>query len=241
MEEKIKLFICDDSVESIESIKEEIRRYPNFKRMMEISEFYNGGELLKRCSAEPPHAVFLDIDMPNLNGFEVAERLQENNKEILIVFVTSYEDRVYQSWTYQPFWFVRKSHLEDFNTVLPRLFEKLEHMKSSQDNKVKFLLKNRVVSIDLNSLMYVESCGHEISLYYVSGERERFRCKISDAENQLAPHGVLRIQKGILANVRFISRVTSREIVLTDNRSFPVSRDRTADVKTAFADYMRGL
>ena len=59
--------------------------------------------------------------MPELDGFEVAEKLQSSKKNALIIFITSHEDKVYQSWKYQPFWFVRKSHMEDLNVVFPLL------------------------------------------------------------------------------------------------------------------------
>ena len=75
----------------------------------------------------------------------------------------------------------------------------------------------------------------------VFGNETTFRCKIAYAEEQLLPYYILRIQKGILINCRFIAKVTSRNVILSNGHSFKIGRDRVDDVRKQFQNYMRSL
>ena len=239
MKKKIKFYICDDDNNALEKTKHILNLHVSDKYDYLIFTFQNGEDLLNYCEKNCPDVVFLDIDMPTMTGFEVAERLQTIKKNVLIIFITSYEDKVYQSWEYQPFWFVRKNHIEDLNIVLPKLFAKMEQMQ--KETVVKLVSNNSVTELDLDNVVYIESYKHDIILHDKNGGKATFRCRISDAEAQLLDHYIVRIQKGILVNLRFVSRVTSRNILLTDGSVLSLGRDRIEDVKNKFMLYVRGM
>lgn len=237
----IKLFVCDDDEKAVKVLQERITKYLGSSIVYDVKTFYDGESLVKHCMKDCPDAVFLDIDMPNLNGFEVSSELQSINERVFIVFVTSHEDKVYQSWSYNPFWFVRKTHLEDLNIVLPKLLARITKEKSKNTSIVNLSVSNRIVPIDLNEVMYIEAFDHDINIVSTDGNVSTFRCKLSDAEAQLLTYDIIRIQKGVLVNLKFISRVTSREVTMTNNMMFSLGRDRVADVKKKFSEYMRRL
>ena len=125
MIDMLNIYVSDDDVAFIEIVTAAITRILNNICGFQISTFDNGEDLLEECNNRCPDVVFLDIDMPFIDGFKVAEILQKHQINTLIVFVTSHEDKVYQSWTYQPFWFVRKSHLGDLEIVISKLLSKI--------------------------------------------------------------------------------------------------------------------
>lgn len=239
MKTKISIYICDDDKNSIIRIEKFLYHFFINECEYKITSFQSGEDLLSECNKYCPDVVFLDIDMPNMTGFEVAEHLQAIKKDLLIIFITNYEDKVYQSWVYQPFWFIRKNHIEDLNIVLPKLLAKIE--RGRKDSKVKLILNNSIAELDLNSIIYIESLKHDIVLNNINGEKTVFRCRISDAEAQLSEYYVVRIQKGILVNLRFVLRVTSRQILLTNGLVLSLSRDRVEHVKNKFMFYLREI
>lgn len=241
MNEGFKLFICDDNENAVEELHRRAVKNLSGTISYEIKHFYDGESLLKHCGKEFPDAVLLDIDMPNINGFEVSCELQRINERIFIVFVTSYEDKVYQSWSYSPFWFVRKTHLDDLNVVLPKLLLKLEKERARNTSVVNFFVGNRVIALDVNEIMYIEAFDHEINIVFKDGKTDTYRSRLSDAENQLSTYDIIRVQKGILVNLRFVSKVTSREITLTDSTSFSLGRHLVSDVRNRFYNYMRSV
>jgi len=125
MKKEVQIYICDDNQFFLEEIEQRTRLLIGKNRFLNIQTFNTGRELIKSWNEAFADVVFLDIDMPELNGFEVAERLQKIKKNVLIIFITSHEDKVYQSWKYQPFWFVRKSHIDDLDVCFRAFLQKL--------------------------------------------------------------------------------------------------------------------
>ena len=238
MKNKIITYLCDDNKSFVDDIAKRIKTILSNDREVEIVKFIDGKSLILQWNKQFADVVFLDIDMPELDGFEVAEKLQSSKKNALIIFITSHEDKVYQSWKYQPFWFVRKSHMEDLNVVFPRLLAKIDAEYEKENNFFNLYGENSVVELDINSLMYIESYRHNIIIHYKNNNQE-VRCKISNAEEQLLGKNIIRVQKGFLVNCRFISKITSRDVILTNGYSIHLSRDRLSFVKDEFQRFLR--
>lgn len=95
-----------------------------------VGEFYNGNKFLKSLSKLKPDVVFLDIEMPEINGIEIAEKVEEFNENIQIVFLTSYEKYAMEAFK-----------VNTINYILKPL------TKEMLDVTVKRLLKYRKKSI----------------------------------------------------------------------------------------------
>ena len=239
MRDNLKFYICDDNIDFADRIKKEINLYMDDRRDYETVVFNSGVALLKQFDKQVADVVLLDIDMPEMDGFEVASLLQKRKEDILILFVTSHEDKVYQSYDYHPFWFIRKSHMHDLQVVIPKLLRKID--VEEERKRLTFNLKavNCVVEIDINTVIYIESYKNDIIIQdRVSGEK-RVRCKITDAEKQLYPLNIIRIQNGILVNCRYISKITSREVILTDGTHFGLSRSKINFVREEYQNFIR--
>lgn len=239
MRDNLKFYICDDNSDFADRIKKEIDLYMNNKRNYETVVFNSGVVLLKQFDKQVADVVLLDIDMPEMNGFEVASLLQKRKEDILILFVTSHEDKVYQSYDYHPFWFIRKSHMHDLQVVIPKLLRKIDVEEERKRLTFNLKAENCVVEIDINTVIYIESYKNDIIIRdRVSGEKQ-VRCKITDVEKQLYPLNIIRIQNGILVNCRYISKITSREVILTDGTHFGLSRSKIDFVREEYQNFIR--
>lgn len=239
MKDNLKFYICDDENKYVSIIKNKLYEHLEGARKYETFVFNSGEELLKSFRIQPVDAVFLDIDMPKMNGFETALLLQKLEKDILIVFVTSHEDKVYQSYEYHPFWFVRKSHMNDFEIVLKNLIEKIDVEEEKRYFIYEFKTENRTVELDINTLMYITSYKNNLIIKDKNTGEIKIRCKIEEAEKQLYPLNIIRIQKGVLVNCRYISNITSREVVLTNGDSFNLSRKKVDFVKEEYQNFIK--
>ena len=239
MRDNLKFYICDDNSDFANKIKAEIDLYMDGRRNYETVVFHNGTALLKQFDKEFADVVLLDIDMPEMNGFEVASLLQKRKEDILILFVTSHEDKVYQSYDYHPFWFIRKSHMHDLRVVIPKLLRKIDAEEERKRLTFNLKTENCVVELDINTTIYIESYKNDIIIRdRVAGEKQ-IRCKITDAEKQLYPLNIIRIQNGILVNCRYISKITSREVILTDGTHLGLSRSKIDFVREEYQNYIR--
>lgn len=240
MKNDVVIFLCDDNHVFIDIIQTKIKDILTSKqRSYKIYDFSTGETLIKAFSHSEPDVIFLDIDMPHMTGFEAAERLQKIKPSVNIVFITSHEDKVFQSYEFHPFWFVRKSHLEDLVIVLDKLISKIDAENAMEQKFTKLISENKTIEIDITKVIYIQAYKHYIIIKHLDGSEKQIRCKISDAERQLLAYDFIRIQNSIIVNCRFITKVTSKMIVLQDKDEFSVSRDRSEHVKATYQKFMR--
>ena len=237
--DKIRFYVCDDQQEFIDEIKKQMRAVTDGGINYETKDFTDGAELIEYYAQKRADAVLIDINMPNMNGFSVAEKLYELDPDVLIVFVTSHEDMVFRSFEYRPVGFVRKSHPDDLEFVMPRLLNKIDSVRKKHDGRFEFKTNSSSLRLDVNTLMYIEAVGHNICIKSNGSDDIMTRCRISDAYDQVYPLHMIRINSGIIVNCRFISKITSRELVLTDGTRLNVSRSRLDNVRAEFQKYIR--
>ena len=116
----INILICDDCQEDLMALRQNIERF--FFNLPDtydyhIDSFSLGTELLKKYNENLYQIVFLDIEMPEINGLEVAKKLRENNNSLFIIFVSSYDQFMKDSFEVQPYQYLenikgKKNYLE---------------------------------------------------------------------------------------------------------------------------------
>ena len=116
MDKKILLIgICDDEKEALnqiaESIKESIREM-ELPIHTKCRLFLNGEGMYQAIEKDAFDLLFVDIEMPGLNGFQLVKKISMRRKMPCLVFVSAYESFVFDSQEYMPLWFVRKSSLK---------------------------------------------------------------------------------------------------------------------------------
>ena len=104
----IKISICDDSPVYLEKLRDKITSIMERCRVRcSVSLFPSGKEFLKQHTEIPFDVVFLDIKMPDMDGFKVAERIRKTSENTVIIFVTTEDSMVYDSFSFQPFDFIQ--------------------------------------------------------------------------------------------------------------------------------------
>ena len=239
MKNEITIYLCDDNQNFIEEITQRTYSLIGSSRTLNIKAFNDGRALLTQWNEEFADVVFLDIDMPTITGFEVAEELQKSKRDTVIIFITSHEDKVYQSWEFHPFWFVRKNHMHDLRVVIPKLLRKIDSEEERQRLTFNLKAENKTIEIDINTVIYIESYKNDIIILDRVFGKKQIRCKIADAEKQLYPLNFIRIQNGFLVNCRYISKITSREVILTEGTHLGLSRSKIDYARKEYQNFIR--
>lgn len=202
----------------------------------EIVSAHTGVEALREITCRPTDVLFLDIDMPEKDGFSVAEELSAMPSKPLIIFLSGMEDLVYQSFAFQPFWFLRKTHLEE----LPQVTEKMLQLLNSRQIHYTVTMNGSSTRIPITEIVYFESQGHYIVVHY-NEKSLRFKARMSDIETALSKYFFVRCHVGYLLNCRFVQICSRTSVTLTDGTVLPVSRAKAEETQTAFMAYMRSL
>ena len=103
----MKIYLCDDEKKILEDMKQMVQQC---QKNCEVNTYTSGMELVKSLKEAVCDILLLDIDMPGLSGMDIAKWLVNLEKKPLLIFVTSHDELVYESFQYHPFGFIRKDY-----------------------------------------------------------------------------------------------------------------------------------
>lgn len=228
--------VCDDEEGILDYMSEKIKA--ELGRLNAETELFSASDpfvLLERVKTEPPDVLFLDIDMPKLGGMDIARYITENNIGTLLVFVTSHDALVYESFQYRPFAFVRKSCFDnEIGAVLERLTAELQKSGDS----FSFKTGSGLFRIKLCDILYFESDGNYIELHSTD-DTYKFRGTIASVESELTGKSFIRIHKGFIVNLSHVFALRGDDLKLDSGDILPIGRSNKETIKRALMRYMR--
>lgn len=178
--------------------------------------------------------VFLDIDMPGLDGISLAKLLTAQEPAPAILFLSNKDELVFRALQVRPLRFLRKTYFEaEIDDAVGAV---LRHLQRSAN--VVFQDGKDLYQFPLEDIRYAEVLNQTLTVV-LAQERVSFRYTISAAEELLAPAGFLRIHKSYLVNYRAIARIQKDHVLLTDGQRLPLSKHRYQDVISRFMAYHR--
>ncbi|MFA5659716.1 MAG: response regulator, partial [Oscillospiraceae bacterium] len=141
----VKIAVCDDSEQFNKSLCDEISAHFSDEGVeTSLYVFTNPFELLEQSTSVAFDILFLDIDMPAIDGIKTAERLRQQNDYITIIFITNRDDLVFEAIKFKPFRFIRKERLED---ELDEAFKALISSIKTKSLTREFSVSNGTVSL----------------------------------------------------------------------------------------------
>lgn len=242
----MRIAVCDDNREILLFLKPTLNTlFRQYTTDFEIFCFISGKALLEAHKRNNFDVIFLDIDMPNLTGFDVAKTIREEFSKCYIIFITSHSELVYDSFDFQPFDFIRKNSRESLIKSLNHSVKRLIfHTKQNETFTFEDeFSRNHIVPI--RNIIYLESEKHYIN-FFVSGEAIPFRMRatIKDCEIKFEKYDFIRIHKSYIVNLRYVDFVdkSNDEIGLkTINKKLPMSRNLKKEVIEKHMLYLRNL
>jgi len=228
----MNIYICDDEEKILQDIIEVVKECSPGGV---IHSFTKATELIPEIQKEKADLLLLDIDMPDMNGLDVARTISELKKRPILIFVTSHDELVYESFKYHPFGFVRKRF---FKEELPKMLQDCIEELERENKNFCFRADGKDVRLLMSDIIYMESEANYIKVYTKDSEY-RFRSTMTAMENSLKPYGFMRIHKGFLVNQDMVVMIGSDEIKLLDDRKLPVGKTYIDSVKKQWMRYMR--
>ncbi|MGD0435787.1 MAG: protein kinase [Bryobacteraceae bacterium] len=204
-----------------------------------VAECANGFEAVKAIAEHKPDLVFLDVQMPKLDGFEVLELIE---REVAVIFVTAYDQYAMKAFdAHAVDYLLKPFSLERFEKAVERARERLgnklpppaelaREARPPQQALQRIVVKDgaRVHIIPVDALDYAEAQDDYVSLHS-HGKGYLKQQTISSLEAALDPQKFVRIHRSILVNLERVAKIEpyakdSRVAVLSDGTQLPVSR-----------------
>ncbi len=209
----MQIAICDDEKIVQDMLAEKILKlYPE----TDILLFCSGKELL--LSDVEPDILFLDIQMPDIDGMDTAREFRAKNKHTILIFVTAMEEYVFQAFDVGAFHYIVKPFTDEkFDSVLRNAVEQFqslsnnvtrmsEYMQRVKDEGKSFMVKvgGTATKILLDDIVYAEVFNRKVTIHTMKEDIEYYG-KLSDLEKK-AGDSFFRTHRAYLVNLKYVTK-----------------------------------
>lgn len=234
----INIAICDDEKMQVELLEKYVNSWAKINnKKINIKKFYTGDAFHfnwsedKRCEI-----LLLDIEMPGINGVELARRIREEDEIINIIFVTAITDHIGEGYDVSAINYLIKPIKEE------KLHECLDIAINKIPKEANWILieeDGEIIRIKETDILFVESFSHRVEINTLD-ENYTIRKNIGVMEKELNEDLFIRCHRSYIVSLLHIKTIGRDEIQLDNGEIIPLSRRRYKDVNMKFINYFRG-
>jgi len=209
MKSIIKTLIVDDELYSRDELKHLLQEFPSINI---VGEAESGEAAVMKSLQLQPDVVFLDVEMPKMNGMAAAKALMELKKVPLIVFATAYPQFAAEAFRYDAIDYLLKPYDEDqLQETIQRIEKKLanndEGETGKRSGKLPVEAEGEIFYLEPADILYIYRDEKITKLITKTGEFET-KTPLKELENRLVAFDFFRIHKSYLVNLSYVSKLT---------------------------------
>lgn len=227
----LMIIIIDDDIKMSKKIKDELFAY-------HISDVVTFTSTLD-CSLEKIKSadlIFLDIEMPDENGLDFAKRIRKEDPNKKIIFISSHEEYVFDSFEVQPFFFIRKVNLvSDFKRAIET------YLKEVERNKKYLIIKysGELKKVQFNEILFIEKYKDHTILHLCKDKSIQVSQPLKSFVNELNDSFVI-INRSMVINLYHLIEIENIFAVMSNGVKLEISRRKRGIVKETLFKYVRG-
>ncbi|WP_397445174.1 LytR/AlgR family response regulator transcription factor [Polaribacter sp. R77954] len=232
----ITAIIIDDEQDAIESLTWEINMF--CKDIKIVDSFTNPEEAISAVNYLKPDCVFLDIEMPKIDGFQLLSHLKYRDFDLVIT--TAYDNYALKAFKENAIDYLLKPIDND---DLIQVVEKIKKNKlnkqlgfsvkdllptiEKKNKKIAIPLSGKVVFLNIEEVVYCKSDGNYTTLFLLDGTSYLYSKKIKDVYELLNTEDIVRVHQSYLVNMNFVKEYVKNEgyyLILENTKTIPVSK-----------------
>lgn len=240
---KTKAIILDDEISSIETLSWKLAHY--CPEVEVVATFEDPLEAIEHLRQSPPDLLFLDIEMPMLNGFDVLDELG-SQLTFEVIFITAYDQFGIQAVRSSALDYLLKpvqnkelqEAIERYHTrqatmgskgKIPGLLQNIEAMRSGRQPKIALATKESIEFVDPDDIILCTSDSNYTMVYLQDGRKKLLSKTLKDIEQMLLPHQFFRPHHSHLINLNRVKKIIRGDggyLVMTNKMEVPISKNR---------------
>ncbi|MCR4952202.1 MAG: LytTR family DNA-binding domain-containing protein [Solobacterium sp.] len=181
-------------------------------------------------------AVFLDIEMPAHSGLEIAKKLHDMNKNLIVVFVTSHSELMIQAFGLNVLAFVEKQSLSD---TLPSVLNCIEKELAQKKTLIAETKESGITSFEFKKILFCQVTGRKIYLYTEDGVRHQIlHTSFQEFYDKFEKTRFITIDRSTFVNVEKIEQISKEYLTVKSyNKPLYFSKARQKELVRAFINY----
>lgn len=234
----IKVAIVDDNGEDQNTLQDCLQRFSiESERSFEVKVYNNAVDFLEGYDASAD-IIFMDIEMPQIDGMRAAKKIRELDKEVVIIFVTNFVQYAMNGYEVNAFDFILKPiRYTNFIMMLKRVVNVLEHKR--KDYSVNLFLKNGMARVYVSDIVYIEVINHEVIFHMVQREEIKLRGTLTSWAEKLSDKHFVLCNSCYLINLKYVQNINKDEVSV-GGYTLKISQSKRKDFLVEVAKYFGG-
>ncbi|MDO1513092.1 LytTR family DNA-binding domain-containing protein [Maribacter confluentis] len=238
----LQAVIVDDEIKALQSLTWELTNFSDEIKV--VASFTNPHDALNYLEKHTPDCLFLDIEMPTMDGFQFIKKL--TNKNFPVVITTAYNQYALKAIKSEALDYLLKpidtDDLEETITKIKKFnnknfsMEKLEmallnfNSKASH-NRITLNTDGKLLFLESDEILYAESDGNYSTIFLSDGQKIVLTKKLKEVNEILPDDSFFRIHNSYIVNLNKIKEFlkTDGYVILKSNHKIPVSRQKKSD------------
>lgn len=220
-----------------------------FPEIQEVEQFTDSMEAVETFRANTPDLLFLDIEMPQLNGFDVLNRLMP--QRLRVIFVTAYDKYAVRAFRYSAIDYLLKPiDVEEFKKAVQKALAEAPVQSDQVDlccavrgmdalpDRLAISSQDGLQIIDTNDILHCESESNYTKIFMRNNQKILVSRTLKDLEELLDNEVFFRLHHSHLVNLRSVRRYLrgeGGEVILENNAQVPVARSKKEEFLRRFA------
>lgn len=215
---KIRAVIVDDEPLARRGIRQLLAVHEDVEV---VGEARNGREAAEMLPLIGPDLVFLDVQMPEVNGFDLLEQIAPGSRPE-VIFITAYDTFAVRAFEERALdYLVKPIHASRFDEALARARGRLR----SRKRRLVIPTSDGDLVLDLSEVIWIEAEDYYAAIH---GRERRYlvRESLASLESRLNPTRFVRIHRSAIVNLDYVRQIGESSVLLRNGSELPVSRRR---------------
>lgn len=237
----IHIQLCDDSKEQCDLLNYYLSKYKiemaidlewyiecSSKKMIDQLSVVNDQNLLSKMDL-----FILDVEMPEVNGLELAKVIRERFEEVPIIFITGFKDYAYEAFGVTAFDYILKPlNYEQFTRMITKIVFYIQEKREKQSHFLTFQTKLESVSISYSKIYYFEKQLRKVRIVHTNGDYTTYLTN-KELEKLLKPSVFIRCHQSYYVNINHVSYYRDQCVYLHNKDYLSVSKAYIKTLKEA--------
>lgn len=233
-EQLIKVAVVEDEDDAAEHLEKMLAKYGEERNVaFNVSRHKNAITFLNNYKADYD-IVFMDIDMPHMDGMSAAKNLREVDPSVILVFITNLAQMAIKGYEVSAYDFVVKP--VNFYGFAMKLDKICNHIKNNAARRVLLNIGKSVIKLDVRSIIYVEVLDHQLIYHTTDGNYSSYG-SLNKLETSRDFNCFFRCNSCYLVNLKHVKKVVGYTLHIGEE-TLAISHPRRAALVKRLNDYL---
>lgn len=231
----ISIAICDDEAFYRKQLLNYIDTF-NFDEELKVVEFESGDLLCESYKCRKYfNIILLDVEMPGLNGMDVAKKIRSFDRDVTLIFISSHQN--YMSSAFG---------VKALNYLLKPIEKQCLHQQlllaiaEYYETHMIYMINNmsKETAIKIRQIQYIEVRNHTVLMFTQAGEL-CYKGIMEIESKKLLPYGFIRCHRSFLVNPHYIREIDRLQITMQNEEQIPISKNKKLQVMEEYHKFIR--